>query len=144
MFIDLEKAYGRVPREELWHSMRESSILEVYVRVAQDMYIECKTAVRSAVGTTDGFKVEVGLHQGSAPSPFLFDVIVDKLTGGLREGAPWYMMFVDDIVLCSEGREVDKDLERWILALERCGMKVSRRKAKYLCQTVKDLAMLKS
>ncbi|XP_042885853.1 uncharacterized protein LOC122262032 [Penaeus japonicus] len=25
VFIDLKKAYGRVPKEELWHCMRESS-----------------------------------------------------------------------------------------------------------------------
>ncbi|XP_047471349.1 uncharacterized protein LOC125026792 [Penaeus chinensis] len=137
LWENLEKAYARVPREELKHYMQESSIPEVYVRMAQDMFNECMTAVRSAVGTTEGFKVEVGLHQGSALSPVLFAVIMDKFTGGLRKGALWSMMLADDFVLRSESREVE-DLERWRHALERRGMKVSRRKTEYFCVNEKE------
>ena len=35
-----------------------------------------------AVGTTESFKVKVGLHQGSTLSLFLFAVIMDRLTQG--------------------------------------------------------------
>ena len=42
-FIDLEKAYGRVMRDELWHCMRQSGVTEKYVEVVRDMYTECKT-----------------------------------------------------------------------------------------------------
>ena len=74
------------------------------------------------------------LHQGSALSPFLFTIVVDRLTMGLRKCAPWSMMFADDIVLCSESREeVEEDLERWRFTLERRRMKVSRSKMEYLC-----------
>ncbi|XP_042890365.1 uncharacterized protein LOC122265229 [Penaeus japonicus] len=125
------QAYDRVPREELWHCMRESSIPEVYVRVVQDIYNECMTAVRSVVGTTEGYNMEVGLHQGSALSPFLFAVIMDKLTDGLRRAAPRSMMFADDTVLRSERGEVEKDLKRWRHALEKRGIKISSRKTEY-------------
>ena len=53
---------------------------EKYVRLVQDMYEGSETVVRCAVGTTESFKVKVGLHQGSAFSPFLFAVIMDRLT----------------------------------------------------------------
>ncbi|KAK3527416.1 hypothetical protein QTP86_021873 [Hemibagrus guttatus] len=72
VFVDLEKAYDRVPREELWYCMRKSGVAEKYVRVVQDMYERSRTVVRCAVGQTEEFKVEVGLHQGSSLSPFLF------------------------------------------------------------------------
>ncbi|KAK3510953.1 hypothetical protein QTP70_027808 [Hemibagrus guttatus] len=62
VFVDLEKAYDRVPREELWYCMRKSGVAEKYVRVVQDMYERSRTVVRCAVGQTEEFKVEVGLH----------------------------------------------------------------------------------
>ncbi|KAK3532405.1 hypothetical protein QTP86_016688 [Hemibagrus guttatus] len=80
VFVDLEKAYDRVPREELWYCMRKSGVAEKYVRVVQDMYERSRTVVRRAVGQTEEFKVEVGLHQGSALSPFLFAMVMDQLS----------------------------------------------------------------
>ncbi|KAK3575213.1 hypothetical protein QTP86_021994 [Hemibagrus guttatus] len=134
VFVDLEKAYDRVPREELWYCMRKSGVAEKYVRVVQDMYERSRTVVRCAVGQTEEFKVEVGLHQGSALSPFLFAMVMDQLSEEVRQESPWTMMFADDIVICSESREqVEENLERWRFALERRGMKVSRNKTEYMC-----------
>ncbi|KAK3522974.1 hypothetical protein QTP86_010295 [Hemibagrus guttatus] len=134
VFVDLEKAYDRVPREELWYCMRKSGVAEKYVRVVQDMCERSRTVVRCAVGQTEEFKVEVGLHQGSALSPFLFAIVMDQLSEKVRQESPWTMMFADDIVICSESREqVEENLERWRFALERRGMKVSRSKTEYMC-----------
>ncbi|KAK3506607.1 hypothetical protein QTP70_011017 [Hemibagrus guttatus] len=134
VFVDLEKVYDRVPREELWYCMRKSGVAEKYVRVVQDMYERSRTVVRCAVGQTEEFNVEVGLHQGSALSPFLFAIVMDQLSEEVRQESPWTMMFADDIVICSESREqVEENLERWRFALERRGMKVSRSKTEYMC-----------
>ncbi|KAK3514826.1 hypothetical protein QTP70_032796 [Hemibagrus guttatus] len=134
VFVDLEKAYDRVPREELWYCMRKSGVAEKYVRVVQDMYERSRTVVRCAVGQTEEFKVEVGLHQGSALSPFLFAIVMDRLSEEVRQESPWTMMFADDIVICSESREqVEENLERWRFVLERRGMKVSGSKTEYMC-----------
>ncbi|KAK3548176.1 hypothetical protein QTP70_005197 [Hemibagrus guttatus] len=133
VFVDL-KAYDRVPREELWYCMRKSGVAEKYVRVVQDMYERSRTVVRCAVGQTEEFNVEVGLHQGSALSPFLFAIVMDQLSEEVRQESPWTMMFADDIVICSESREqVEENLERWRFALERRGMKVSGSKTEYMC-----------
>ncbi|KAK3532785.1 hypothetical protein QTP86_028154, partial [Hemibagrus guttatus] len=134
VFVDLEKAYDRVPREELWYCMRKSGVAEKYVRVVQDMYERSRTVVRCAVSQTEEFKVELGLHQGSALSPFLFAMVMDQLSEEVRQESPWTMMFAGDIVVCSESREqVEGNLERWRFALERRGMKVSRSKTEYMC-----------
>ncbi|KAK3549648.1 hypothetical protein QTP86_005387 [Hemibagrus guttatus] len=110
---NLEKAYDRVPREELWYCMRKSGVAEKYVRVVQDMYERSRIVVRCAVGQTEEFKVKVGLHQGSALSPFLFAIVMDQLSEEVRQESPWTMMFADDIVICSESREqVEENLER--------------------------------
>ena len=70
-FVDLEKAYDEIPSEELWYCMRKSQVAEKYAKVVYDMYEDSVTTVRCAVGMTEGFKVEVGLHQGSTLKSFL-------------------------------------------------------------------------
>ena len=90
--------------------------------------------MRCAAGTTESFKVKIGLHQGSALSPFLFAVIMDRVTDEIRRETPWTMLFADDIVICEETREeLERRLESWSYALERRGMKLSRSKTEYLC-----------
>ncbi|XP_063586992.1 uncharacterized protein LOC134764337 [Penaeus indicus] len=134
VFIDLEKAYNRLPWEELYWCMREKNIPEKYVSIVKDMYKESETMVRCVSGTTEPYKVEVGLHQGSTLSLFLFAIIMDILTDNIRIEAPWSMMFADDVVICCEGKtELEENLERWRDGQEKRGMKVSRVKIEYMC-----------
>jgi len=42
VFIDLEKAYDRVPRQKLWHCMRQAGVTQKYIRVVQNMYTGCE------------------------------------------------------------------------------------------------------
>ena len=115
----------------LYEKIRNS---EKYVRLVQNMYEESETVVRYIVETTESLKIKVGLHQGSALSPFLFAVIMDRLMNEVRREPPWTMLFADDIVICQETRkEVERRLESWRYTLERRGMKVSRSKTEYLC-----------
>ena len=72
IFIDLEKSYDRILREEIWRCSRERNVTEKYVRLFEYMYQGCKTVVCSAAAESNSFGVEVGLHQGSALSPYLF------------------------------------------------------------------------
>ena len=58
---------------------------ENYVKVVQDVYENSVTTVRCALGMTEGLKVEVGPHQGSALSPFLFTMVMDRLTNEVRQ-----------------------------------------------------------
>ena len=133
VFIDLEKAYDRVPRQEVWRCMREKGVPEKYVRIIQDMYERAEANVKSSVGLTKSFPVNVGLHQGSALSPYLFDLVMDVVTQGIRDQSPWCMLFADDIVLCSNRREVvEEKLEEWRREMEDRGLKISRKKTEYL------------
>ena len=81
----------------------------------------------------DDFSVKVGLHQGSALNPYLFDLIIDVLTREVKEEPPWTMMFADDFVLCDDKREgVEEKLEEWRKVTEERGLKVSRKKTEYM------------
>lgn len=48
-----------------------------------------ETAVRCG---TNGFKVGVGLHQGTTLSPFLFALVMDMLTDKVRQESLWIFM----------------------------------------------------
>jgi hypothetical protein len=133
VFVDLEKAYDRVPREVLWWALKEKSVPGKYVGLIRSMYDRCCTRVRSAAGTTDRFSVTVGLHQGSALSPYLFLLVMDALSSDIQEEAPWCMLFADDIVLVGEeGPEVQSRLELWRRKLENVGLKISRSKTEHM------------
>ena len=87
--------------------------------------------VKCAAGTCEPFAVEVGLHQGSALSPFLFAIIMDALTDNIRTEAPWQMMFADDVVFCAREKEdLEVQLEQW---REVLGREVSRARTQYMC-----------
>ena len=109
---ELEKAYDKVPREDVWYCMRKSGLADKYVRIVHDMYDDSTPAVRCAVGVTEGFEVKVGLHQVSALSPCLFAMVMDRMTDEIREDVC--------IVICSESNEqIEEKLESWRYALER-------------------------
>ena len=50
MFADQEKAYDKVPSEEMLHCMIKSEVAEKYVGIVQYMSEDISTAVRCAVG----------------------------------------------------------------------------------------------
>ena len=133
VFIDLEKAHDRVPREEVWYCLRKKGVSESYVQCIQDIYHECMTEVRCTVGKTSPFKVEVGVHQGSALSPFMFATVMDHLTEEVKREAPWNMLFADDMVLINETREGTEEELWWREALESRGLKVNTIKTEYIC-----------
>ncbi|GLS47117.1 hypothetical protein GCM10007884_51210 [Methylobacterium brachythecii] len=133
VFIDLEKAYDRVPRELIWKALERKGVTKGYIETIKDMYDNGRTIVRTAVGETREFPVTVGLHQGSALSPYLFALVMDDLSRNIQDKVPWCMLFADDIVLVDESREgVNIKLETWREALESKGLKISRNKTEYV------------
>ena len=70
-FVDLEKALDRVPRRVLERAMRKRGIPQAMVRAVMSLYEGAKRRVRVGLELSE-FEVKIGVHQGSALSPWLF------------------------------------------------------------------------
>ncbi|XP_063614258.1 uncharacterized protein LOC134787426 [Penaeus indicus] len=126
-FINLEKDYDRVLREEMRKFERGAP--EKHVKIIKESDRNATTKVRSTGGTTDRFKVKAGLQQGSARRPFLFKRVFNVLTETVRENPRWCVLYVDDVgLVATSKRALQTKLERWRQALENRGMKISRSK----------------
>ena len=87
-FVDLEKAFHRVPREVLWWALREVGVQERLLKVIQSMYAGATTAIKRQEGESEEFEVKVGVHQGSVLSPLLFIIVMEALSRKFRTGLP--------------------------------------------------------
>jgi hypothetical protein len=80
----------------------------------EDMYDNVVTSVRTSDGDTNDFQINIGLHQGSVLSPYLFALVMDEIIRDIQGGIPWCVLFIDDVVLVDESRTgVDQKLELW-------------------------------
>ena len=75
-FVDLEKAFDRVPRKVLEWVMWKKGIPDVLVRSVMSLYDRARKRLR-VDSELEKFEVKVGMHQGSVLSHFLFAVVVD-------------------------------------------------------------------
>ena len=79
VFIDLEKAYDKVPRNVMWWALEKHKVPTKYITLIKDMY--------KNVMTLD-FSINIDLHQGSALSPYLFVLVMDEVTRDIQGDIP--------------------------------------------------------
>ena len=88
VFIDLEKAYYKIPRNIIWWSLDKHKVPSKYVTLIKDMYNNVVTSVRTNDDNTDYFPIKIGLHQESALSPYLFALVMDEVTRNIQGDIP--------------------------------------------------------
>jgi len=77
--------------------MRRLGVEEWLVSAVMSMYTGAKTLARTVYGNSNGFEVKVGMHQGSALSPFLFVMVMEALSREFRVALPWELLYADDL-----------------------------------------------
>ena len=87
-FVDLEKAFDRVPRQVIWWALRKLRVEEWLVVLVQSMYNNVRSRVRVGDEYSEEFSVEVGVHQGSVLSPLIFIIVLEALSLQFRTGCP--------------------------------------------------------
>ena len=77
-------------------------------------------------GDTEQFETEVGLHQGSALSPFLFVLVMDMLSEMIVNDDIWELLYADNLVVMAY---LEEDLQlrilEWQESLETRGLRVN-------------------
>ena len=140
-FVDLEKAFDRVPRKVIWWALRKLGVEEWIVRLVQGMYANARSRVRVGEGFSKEFEVKVGVHQGSVLSPLLFIIVLEALSREFRAGVPWEDLYADDLVIIADSlEECVRRLLIWKEAMEKKGLRVNAGKTKVMiCGTGLDL-----
>ncbi|TWW77456.1 Transposon TX1 uncharacterized 149 kDa protein ORF 2 [Takifugu flavidus] len=150
-FVDLEKAFDRVPRGILWGVLREFGVSGPLMWAVHTLYNRCQSLVRIAGSESNSFPVRVGLRQGCPLSPILFVTFMDRISrcshgvegvrcGDLRIGS---LLFADDVVLlASSARDLQRSLDRFAAACEAAGMRISTSKSEAMVLNWKKVECL--
>jgi hypothetical protein len=111
-----------VPHDLLWYSLRDDGVPEDYIEWVKLLYNDAKSQVRTTAGISESFEIQVGVHQGSALSPLLFILCLDRITRDIQGEHPWTVLYADDVVLARNTRnELKTALKTWKDRLEQYG-----------------------
>ncbi|KAI3368575.1 hypothetical protein L3Q82_025585 [Scortum barcoo] len=120
-FVDLEKAFDRVPRGILWGVLREYGVRGPLLRAVRSLYDRSRSLVRIAGRF-------LGIARGRRESRF----------GNHRISS---LLFADDVVLlASSGQDLQHVLERFAAECEAAGMRISTSKSEAMVLDRKRVA----
>ena len=96
-FVDLEKAFDRVPRKVIWWALRNLGVEEWTVRLVQGMYANARSCVRVGERYSEEFEVKVSVHQSSVLSLLLFIIVLEALSQEFHFGVPMPMTLLSSL-----------------------------------------------
>jgi len=142
-FVDFQKAYDTVPRDQLWCKLDRMGISGFILNAIRALYADVPVSVKTRQGLTPTFQSLMGVKQGCPLSPTLFGLYIDDFEKVVLErslglflpglgGTPAPpLLYADDLALMS--LTVD-GLQRqlWILEeyADRWGLTVNIKKTK--------------
>ena len=133
-FVNLEKAFGHVPRRILCRAMRRLRVNKWIIQLVKSRYDNAHLKVKIKNSYSNPMEVLLGVNKGSMLSPLLFIIVMEVLSREFRTGCPWELLHADDLVIVAESLgELKVRLKNWKDGLEEKGLKVKAGKAKVLC-----------
>ena len=132
-FVNLEKAFDRVPRRVMQWALMKKGLLKILVKIVMSLYEGSMTKVKVGSEFSEEFYVAIGVHWGFVFLSWLFAIVVDVVTENTKEGLIKEAFYVDDLVLMSEMMEgLKKRFLKWRSALESKGLKMNLEKTKVM------------
>lgn len=85
-FVDLQKAFDRVPHQVLCWVMRKLGIDKLIRQIFQAMYCEVRSNVHVENCFSDRLSVNIVVHQDSDLGPLLFIIVLEARSPEFRTG----------------------------------------------------------
>ena len=104
-FVDLEKAFDRVPQKVIWWALSKLGVDEWIVRLVQGMYSNARSRVSVGEVYSEEFEVKVGVHQGSVLSLLLVIIVLEASSRDFSCGVPWEDLYADDVIIAESMEE---------------------------------------
>lgn len=146
-FIDLEKAFDKVPRRKLWKILRNRGVSAKITRIIQTIYENNTNRIIYNNQKSETFKTSEGLRQGGGLSPILFITYMDEIIKEANKTKKQVLVgyrnlqrikvdigaFADDIVLIANTQEeLNERLNKWDEILNKFGMTMNKEKTKVM------------
>lgn len=142
-FVDFQKAYDTVPRDQLWGKLERMGIKGFVLNAIRAMYADVPVSVKTPQGLTPTFQSLMGVKQGCPLSPTLFGLYIDDFEQVVLErtvglflpglgGSPAPPLFyADDLALMSlTGEGLQRQLHILEAYADRWGLTVNIKKTK--------------
>ena len=141
--VDLEKAYNKVCRSNLWRVLVRYKLGGQLLRADQSCYRANQACVRVNGKPSKWFSIPQGVQQGCVMSPWLFNIYIDRIireamdefVGGvqLSNTKVQVLLYADDIVMVTGRKEdIQKKLEVLTAVMNKWGMRIHLGKTKVM------------
>ena len=84
VLLDIQRAYDHVSWEGVEPALERIRAPPGFITLLRNMWSKRSARVHTAVGTTEWFKVHIGLAQGAVLSPLLWNIFYDPLLTALK------------------------------------------------------------
>ncbi|XP_071493217.1 uncharacterized protein [Diadema antillarum] len=124
-FLDLEKAFDRVPREKMWKVIEETGISSRLLMAIKSTYNDQKSAI---IGDSNYFNINTGVRQGSVLSPLLFITYLNHVLVNIKQEDyhAECLGYAECIAQTADSRDKLQDImSQWDRELTKAGLKMS-------------------
>lgn len=136
LFVDMEKAFDRIPRERLWKVLSKDvyKVKPKLRRAIKSIYKNCESKVKLRNNDTNWFEIKTGVRQGGVLSPLLFIIFMDYCMKEIgRNYEEITLAYADDIaIICDSERELQCMAEKWDNKMKENKMKINTKKTEVL------------